>query len=119
VIDSNATITGTFKVAMDTFTLAQGWQKCAILINNFGMARSKRYIDKVLNKRMVGRVLGNEPTISLNGEILSNGVDDPHSEFGGKEIFQKCNLAQNLTQKCNHNKEPSHRVFDGRLQDYE
>jgi hypothetical protein len=33
---------GSFKAVMDPFTLAQGWQKCAIPTNNLGMARSKR-----------------------------------------------------------------------------
>jgi hypothetical protein len=31
MIDSNMAIVGTLKVAMDTFTLAQGWQKSVIL----------------------------------------------------------------------------------------
>jgi hypothetical protein len=30
MVDGNAAITGTFKVAKNTYTLAQGWQKGAI-----------------------------------------------------------------------------------------
>jgi hypothetical protein len=41
-IDSNVAITGTFEVAIDTFTLAPGWQTCAMPTNNLGMARPKR-----------------------------------------------------------------------------
>jgi hypothetical protein len=36
-----------------------------------------------------------------------------------EELHQKGNLVQDLAQKCNPIKEPSHRGFDGRLQDYE
>jgi hypothetical protein len=50
-INSNADITGTFKVETNTVTLAEGWQKCAIPANNLGMARLKRKIGKVSNKR--------------------------------------------------------------------
>jgi hypothetical protein len=44
-------IMGTFKIAMDAFTVTQGWQKCAIPVNNLGMACSKQKISKVSIKR--------------------------------------------------------------------
>jgi hypothetical protein len=62
---------------------------------------------------------GNEPTIILNDEFASSGVDDSHMGSKGGEIGQKHNLVQTLARKHNHNKEPSQGGFDGRLQDYE
>jgi hypothetical protein len=41
MINSNTTVIGTLKVAMDSFALAQGWQKGAIPANNLGKARSR------------------------------------------------------------------------------
>jgi hypothetical protein len=41
MVDSNAAITGTFKIVMDTVTLAQGWQKCVIPANNLGKVHSR------------------------------------------------------------------------------
>jgi hypothetical protein len=83
------------------------------------MARFKRYIGKVSNKRIPGRDAGNEPTIFLNNEVSSSGVDDSQSEVEGRRNPQKGNLVQNPARKCNHNKEPSQRGFNDRLQDYE
>jgi hypothetical protein len=42
MIDSNTAIAGTFKVAKDTFTLAEGWEKSAIQGTNLGKTRLKR-----------------------------------------------------------------------------
>jgi hypothetical protein len=66
-----------------------------------------------LNKRISGRVLGNEPTIFLNDEILSNRVDDSHPGFKGRRNPTKCDLIQNLARKSNSIQEPSQRRFDG------
>jgi hypothetical protein len=60
-----------------------------------------------------------EPTISPNNEVSASGVDDSHSESKGRRTSPNGNLVQDLAQKCNPIKEPSHRGFDGRLQDYE
>jgi hypothetical protein len=46
-IDNNTAITIIFKVAKDTFTLAQGWQKGAILAENLGRVRSRQLVGKV------------------------------------------------------------------------
>jgi hypothetical protein len=44
------------------------------------------------------------------------GVDNTHSEVGGKRNPQRGNSVQNHARKCNPIKEPSQRGFDG---DYE
>jgi hypothetical protein len=66
-----------------------------------------------LNKRITGRVSGNEPTIFLNDEVSSSEVDISHSGFQGRKNPPKGNLVQNLARKHNHNMEPSQRGFDG------
>jgi hypothetical protein len=47
-----------------------------------------------LNKRIFGRVSSNEPTIFLNDEALSSGVDDSQSEFKGKHYYKEGHLQQ-------------------------
>jgi hypothetical protein len=66
-----------------------------------------------LDKRIFGRVLGNEPAIFLNDEISSNGVDDSHLGFKGRRNLTKCDLVQNLARKSNPIQEPSQRGFGG------
>jgi hypothetical protein len=60
------------------------------------MARSKRRIDTVSNKRIFGRVAVNEPTIFPNDEVSSSGVDNSHLEVKGRRNTPKGNLVQNL-----------------------
>jgi hypothetical protein len=48
-IDSNAAITSTFRVAMDTFNLAKGWQRGAIPATT--LKRLTQGVNKVSNKR--------------------------------------------------------------------
>jgi hypothetical protein len=62
MIDGNTAIVGTLKVAMDTFTLAQGWRKGAIPATTLErLARG----DKLIRFQRRGRhemFRGNEPT---------------------------------------------------------
>jgi hypothetical protein len=110
-IDSNMAITIPF--TLHPFTLAQGWQKCVILTNNLGMARSVQQYWQGFKQEGLRKVLGNEPTIFLNAEVSSREIDDSHSEVEGRRNLPKGNLVQNLAQKRNPIKEPSHIGFEG------
>jgi hypothetical protein len=66
-----------------------------------------------LDKRIFGRVSGNELAIFLNDEVSSNGVDDSYPGFKWRKNLTKCDLVQNLAQKSNPIQEPSQRGFDG------
>jgi hypothetical protein len=61
-VDGNAAITGTFKVAKDTFTLAQGWQKGAIPAATLERLARGDKSTRFQTRGRHERFWGNEPT---------------------------------------------------------
>jgi hypothetical protein len=61
MIDSNATIIGSFKVAMDTFTLAQGRQKCAIPVTTLERLARGDKSARFQTRGWLEKFWGNEP----------------------------------------------------------
>jgi hypothetical protein len=89
MIDSNTDIKVTFKVATDTFTLAQGWQNAPYgRITLERLARSDESTWSWTRQLLEG-FRGNEPTIFLNYKVSSSGVDDSRPEFNGKRNLPK------------------------------
>jgi hypothetical protein len=65
MIDSNAAIIGTLNVAMDTFTLAQGWQNDAILATALERLAQGDKSSRFQTRGWSERFWSNEPTILL------------------------------------------------------
>jgi hypothetical protein len=84
LIDNHTAIMGIFKVAMDTFTLAQGWQKGATLANNLGKARSRRegFKQEDYLRGFSVMIQQSSPTMKFHHK----GVHDTHSKVGEEDI---------------------------------
>jgi hypothetical protein len=99
---------GIFKVARDSYTLAQGWRKWATDKQPWKdpLKMMKRQGFKQEDS-LIG-FCGNETTFFLNDEVESSGVDDCHMGFEWRRNPPKRPLGSNLAQKRNSDKEPSH-----------
>jgi hypothetical protein len=90
MIDSNTAIAGTFKVAKDTFTLAEGWEK-KCYTGNQPWKDSLEAINRTGFEQedgMKGFGVMNRQNSSKD-EVLSNGVDDSHSKVKGRRNLPK------------------------------